>query len=64
MKQRKKSILPPIIALILVIAAIKWVPPVNSIAREYIPGVLLNLIGEEPKGVFEKGLDDLKSLVN
>ncbi len=49
--------------VILLVLFIKLVPPVKSLAREVVPVPLLHLIGEEPKGLLEKGLDDLKSLI-
>jgi hypothetical protein len=48
------NILRVIIALIAIILIIKLVPPVNEAAREYLPTSILKLIGEQPKGIFEK----------
>ena len=59
----KQLLLATLAVLILLILLIKLVRPVNSIARGALPAALLHLIGEEPKGLLEKGLDDLRSLV-
>ena len=58
-----KNILRVIIVLIVVVLIIKLVPPVNDVAREYLPEPVLKLMGEEPKGIFEKGADGVKDLI-
>jgi len=52
-----------IILLIAIILIIKLVPPVNDAAREYLPSPVLKLIGEQPKGILEKGMDSVKDLI-
>ncbi len=46
-----------LVIVVITVALIKFVPQVNSFARDYLPEGLLELIGENPKGIFEKGLD-------
>ncbi len=58
-----KNILRVTILLIAIILVIKLVPPLNDAAREYLPEPVLKLIGEEPKGIFEKGADKVKDLI-
>jgi len=41
-----KMILRVVIILIVLLLLIKLVPQVNSVAREYLPASVLNLIGE------------------
>ena len=57
------NILRVIILLIMIILVIKLVPPVNEAVREYLPEPVLKLIGEEPKGIFEKGADTVKEII-
>jgi len=57
------NILRVIILLIAIILVIKLVPPVNDVAREYFPEAVLKLIGEEPQGIFEKGADRVKEII-
>ncbi|MCP4755870.1 MAG: hypothetical protein GY866_33835 [Proteobacteria bacterium] len=52
-----KSLLKLIVLLIAFVVLVKFVPPVQDLAREYLPGQVLDLIGESPKGIMEKGLD-------
>ncbi len=59
-----KNILRIIVFLIAVILIVKLVPPVNDVAREYLPAPVLKLIGEQPKGIFEKGADSVKDLIS
>ena len=58
-----KNILRVIIGLIAIILIIKLVPPVNEAAREHLPTPVLKLIGEQPKGIFEKGADKVKDII-
>lgn len=58
-----KNILRVIIALVVIILLIKLVPPVNDVAREYLPTPVLKLIGEQPKGILEKGADSVKDFI-
>ncbi len=58
-----KNIMRIIILLIAIILMIKLVPPVNDAAREYLPTPVLKLIGEQPKGILEKGMDSVKDLI-
>ncbi len=53
----KKGLVKLIILLVVVISAIKFVPFINSWAREVLPEQVLALIGEKPKGIFERGSD-------
>ena len=45
--------------LIILVFAIKFVPPVKDWARGNLPESLLTMIGEEPKGLFELGSDSI-----
>ena len=60
----KAKILKLLAALILLVVVIKFVPPINNIARENLPAPVLKLIGEKPMGVLEKGMNRLNDLVN
>ena len=57
----------PIMSLVFLIAilfaAVKFVPPVNHWARVALPDQVLEIIGEEPIGFLEQGLDEIKKLV-
>lgn len=46
-----------ILVLVILVIAIKYVPPVNSWARSNLPESVLTLIGEKPKNVFERSAD-------
>lgn len=59
-----KSILRVMMVLIVLVLVVKLVAPVNDVAREYLPEPLLRLIGEEPKGLLEKGTDGVKGLID
>ncbi len=59
-----KNLLRIILVLIVIVLAIKYVPPVNDIARSNLPGPVLELMGEKPKNVFEKGLDQIDSVID
>ena len=52
-----KSIAKLIIVLALVVVAIKLIEPVNDWARGNLPEEILTLIGEKPKGIFERSSD-------
>lgn len=56
-RNRMKKLITLIILLAAGVAAIKYVEPVKDWARETLPEDVLTLIGEEPKGLFEKGAD-------
>ncbi len=58
-----KKIVGVIVVIIIVVSMIKFVPPINDIARENLPASILNLIGEKPKGLFEKGLDRVNGVL-
>ena len=60
----KSKLIKLIILLVAIIAAIKLVPFVNDVAREYLPEEVLALIGEKPKGFFEKSTDVLQEGLN
>lgn len=54
---KRKSLFQLILVLVILIIAIKFVPPVNNWARGNLPEAVLTLIGERPKNVFERGSD-------
>ncbi len=60
----KLFILKLIVLLIALIAIIKYIPPANDLAREHLPEQVLDLIGEDPKGVFEGGVDGFDGFVD
>ena len=53
----KTFIVKLVVILLIVIALIKFVPPINDLARENLPESVLGLIGEKPMGLFERGSD-------
>jgi hypothetical protein len=53
----RKSFYQLILVLVILVIAIKFVPPVNSWARGNLPESVLTLIGEKPKNIFERGSD-------
>ncbi len=46
---------------IAAIATIKYVPTVNDWARENLPESFLEIIGEDPMGIIESGMEKVKS---
>ena len=46
-----------IIFLTALVLAIKFVEPVNDLARTHLPEPVLEIIGEKPKNLLEKGID-------
>ncbi|TRZ75935.1 MAG: hypothetical protein D4R93_04130 [Deltaproteobacteria bacterium] len=54
---KRKSLYQLILVLVILVIAIKYVPPVNSWARANLPESVLTLIGEKPKDVFERSAD-------
>lgn len=56
----RKSWIQMLIVIIIVVFAIKFVPPINDWARSSLPEPLLTVIGEEPKNIFERGSDFMK----
>ncbi|MDT8445284.1 MAG: hypothetical protein RRB13_00140 [bacterium] len=48
-----------ILALALLVLALKYIPPVNDWARGNLPEAVLSLIGERPKNFLERGADGL-----
>ncbi|MDX2471283.1 MAG: hypothetical protein QNL04_11990 [SAR324 cluster bacterium] len=59
----KSPIISLVFLIILALGAIKFVAPVNKWARATLPPQVLGAIGEEPIGLLEQGLDELKSLI-
>lgn len=53
-----------IIIVAILVAAIKFVEPVNDWARGSLPEGILELIGEEPKGLFGRGSDLIEDSLN
>jgi len=60
---KNKNILRVLILLVVIVLLVKLVPPVNDVARTYLPAPVLKLIGEQPKGVLEKGSDKVKDFI-
>lgn len=60
----KKLVFLILIVLILCVVAIKFVPPINDIARDHLPDEILTLIGEDPKNIFEQGVGKAKDALN
>ncbi|MBM4314826.1 MAG: hypothetical protein FJ122_13055 [Deltaproteobacteria bacterium] len=54
---KRKSLYQLILVLVILVIAIKYVPPLNSWARATLPESVLTLIGEKPKNVFERSAD-------
>lgn len=61
---KRKSLYQLILVLVIVVIAIKYVPPVNSWARANLPESVLTLIGEKPKNVFERSADMIGESIN
>lgn len=55
-----KSLYQLILVLVILVIAVKYVPPVNNWARGNLPESILALIGEKPKDVFERSLDRIE----
>ena len=59
-----KNVIIVFLISLIVVGSIKFVEPVNNWARGNLPEELLNLLGEKPKGLFEKVGDLIKSETN
>lgn len=59
-----KSLLRLILLLIVLVLVLKYIPPINDIARSNLPEPVLDLLGEHPKGLLEKGLDQIDSVID
>ncbi len=59
----KSAIISLVFLTLLAFGAIKFVDPVNKWARATLPSAILEAIGEEPLGLLEQGLDELKNLI-
>ncbi|PCI29902.1 MAG: hypothetical protein COB67_03045 [SAR324 cluster bacterium] len=55
-----KKLLFLILLVGIAVAGIKYVEPVKDMARNYLPAQVLELIGETPKGILERGMDQIK----
>ena len=55
--KNRKGLWQIVFVIIIVVIAIKFVPPVNNWARGNLPEPLLTVLGEKPKSVFERGSD-------
>ncbi len=53
----KKGLIQIIFVIAVLVVAIKFVPQVNDWARGNLPESVLTLIGEKPKGIFERSSD-------
>jgi len=62
MKKIKKTIFRLIVLLACLVGAIKFIPPVNQVAREILPGAVLKVIGEKPQSALERGVDQIKGV--
>ena len=49
-----KNFIIVVLITIIVVGSLKYVEPVNSWARGNLPEEVLKILGEKPKGLFEK----------
>jgi len=59
-----KSLLRIILLLIVVVLLIKYIPPINDLAKSNLPEWILDLLGEDPLNLLEKGLDQVESVID
>ena len=52
-----KAIIGVVVVLGALVVAIKFVGPVNNLARTHLPESVLSIIGEKPKGFVERSVD-------
>ena len=59
-----KKIMYTIATVAIIVVLIKVFPVVNDLAQSYVPSEILSLIGEEPKGIFEKSANEIGNTLN